>query len=85
MLHNAIQPKIAAFFSIPLRAELYQALRDYAATADAEALDPVRRRLLDRTLVYFKRQGGNSARRTRRSSRRRTSPSPKRPTVSHKT
>ncbi len=56
--YNAIQPKIASFYSsIPLNLRLYEALKAFAETEEAQSLDAVRRRLLDRTLVYFKRHG----------------------------
>src|SRR5690625_7821365 len=37
--------------------ELYAVLKEYAATAEADGLDPVRRRRLDRLLREFSRPG----------------------------
>ncbi len=56
--YTAAQPLAAAFWStIPLDGELYDAIHTYAATDDAKALDPVRARLLEKTLRSFRRNG----------------------------
>jgi oligopeptidase A len=56
--YNAVLPQITAFWSsIPLRENLFRALLAFAATDEARALDPTRKRLLDKTLSDFKRQG----------------------------
>lgn len=55
---NRAQPKLSAFWSeLPLHAGLYAALRAFAETDEATALDPVRRRHLDKTLDEFRRHG----------------------------
>lgn len=56
--HNAVQGPVAEFFAqIPLDAGLWRALQEYARTPEAAALTGARRRLLDRTLDDFRRQG----------------------------
>ncbi len=56
--YNRAQPKITAFFSrLPLDAKLYERVRAFAATPEAEKLEPVRKRLLEKTLREFKRHG----------------------------
>lgn len=56
--HAAALPKVAAFFArIPLDPALYAAVRDYAATDEAQALEGPRRRFLDKTLDEFVRNG----------------------------
>ncbi|MBL8721070.1 MAG: M3 family metallopeptidase [Myxococcales bacterium] len=56
--YNEIQPRISAFYSsIALDPGLYRVLRAYAATDEAKALDPLRKRLLDKTLADFRRAG----------------------------
>jgi oligopeptidase A len=56
--YNAIMPKVSAFWSgIALRDGLYRALVELAQTPEAAALEPTRRRLLDKTLADFRRQG----------------------------
>ncbi|MCC7496539.1 MAG: M3 family metallopeptidase [Bryobacterales bacterium] len=55
---NAVQPEVSAFYSgIPLNPGLYRVLREFAATGEAQSLDPVRRRFLDKTLENFRRHG----------------------------
>ncbi|MBL9021175.1 MAG: M3 family metallopeptidase [Myxococcales bacterium] len=55
---NRAQPKLSAFWSeLPLHAGLYAALRAFAETDEARALDPVKRRHLDKTLDEFRRHG----------------------------
>ncbi len=56
--YNAVQPKVSEFYaSIPLDADLYRALKEYAATPEARALEPARARFLKQTLDDFKRHG----------------------------
>jgi oligopeptidase A len=56
--YNTIQPELTALWSsIPLRENLFRALLAFAETSEAGALDPTRRRLLDKTLADFRRQG----------------------------
>ncbi len=56
--YNSVRPEVSAFYAgIPLRAGLYQALKDYAATEDAKALTGARKRFLKKTLDDFKRHG----------------------------
>lgn len=55
---NRTQPKLSAFWSeLPLHAGLYAALRAFAQTDEAKALDPVKRRHLDKTIDEFRRHG----------------------------
>jgi oligopeptidase A len=56
--YNAVLPSVSAFWSsIALRDGLYRALSELAETPEAATLDPTRRRLLDKTLADFRRQG----------------------------
>jgi oligopeptidase A len=56
--HNAVRPSSSAFFSsIPLRPGLWKVVRDYAATPEAAALPPARRRFLKKTVDDFRRNG----------------------------
>jgi oligopeptidase A len=56
--YNAVLPNVSAFWSsIALRDGLYRALAELADTKEAATLDPTRRRLLDKTLADFRRQG----------------------------
>jgi oligopeptidase A len=56
--YNAVLPDVSAFWSsISLREGLYRALEEFSHTSEAQALDPTRRRLLDKTLADFRRQG----------------------------
>jgi oligopeptidase A len=58
--YNAILPDVTAFWSsIALRENVWQALLAFANTAEAAALDPTRRRLLEKTLADFRRNGAN--------------------------
>ncbi len=58
--HNAVLPEVSAFFSgIPLHSGVWQALREFADTEQAAALDPTRRRFLDKTLDEFRRHGAD--------------------------
>src|SRR3954471_22941668 len=50
--YNAVLPEVSAFgSSIPLNPGLWRALTAFSQTAEAAALDPVRRRFLDNTLA----------------------------------
>jgi oligopeptidase A len=56
--YNAVLPSVSAFWSsISLRDGLYRALSELAETPEAATLEPTRRRLLDKTLADFRRQG----------------------------
>jgi oligopeptidase A len=56
--YNGVLPSVSAFWSsIALRDGLYRALRELAETPEAASLEPTRRRLLDKTLADFRRQG----------------------------
>ncbi len=56
--YNNVLPEVTALWtSIPLRDNIWQALRAFATTSEAEGLDPTRKRLLDKTLAEFRRQG----------------------------
>ncbi len=56
--YYAVTPKVTAFFSsIALNADLYEALKAYAATEEAQALTGIQRRFLDKTLEDFVRHG----------------------------
>jgi len=56
--YNEAQPKVSAFESrIPLSAPLWDLLKRYAETAEAEALEGPQRRFLDKSLAYFRRHG----------------------------
>ncbi len=56
--HNAVEPAVSEFHTrIPLNAPLWNRLKRYAATAEAQGLEGVRRRYLERTLDEFRRHG----------------------------
>src|SRR6187401_2934727 len=56
--YNTVLPEVTALWtSIPLRENLWQALLAFAKTPEAEALDPTRQRLLEKTLAEFRRHG----------------------------
>ncbi|MCA9717078.1 MAG: M3 family metallopeptidase [Myxococcales bacterium] len=56
--YNAVQGPVSEFASsITLSSGLYAALKAFAATDEAAALSPTRRRLLTKTLDDFRRQG----------------------------
>lgn len=56
--YNAVLPSVSAFYSgILLSAPLYRALREFAQTDEAKALDPAKKRFLDKTLADFRRNG----------------------------
>jgi oligopeptidase A len=57
---NAVQPRAAAFYTaIPLDPKLWEAVKNYAGSADAGALSGVRRRFLDKTVDSFRRHGAD--------------------------
>lgn len=56
--HNAVQPKVSAFYAgLPLNEALWQAIQRYAATDEARALTGTMRRFLTKTIDSFKRHG----------------------------
>jgi oligopeptidase A len=58
--YNAVQPLVSAFYSgIPLHAGLWQAIKTFAATEEAEALGGARRRYLTKTIDTFRRHGAD--------------------------
>lgn len=57
---NAIQPEASAFYSsIPLNAGLWNALKEFAATPEAEALTGIHRRNFTKTMDAFRRAGAD--------------------------
>ncbi len=55
---NQVKPKASAFWSaIPMNAKLYAAINAFAQTSEAGKLNPVKARLLKKTLNDFKRHG----------------------------
>jgi len=55
---NAVQPEVSAFYTgIPLHEGLWQALKAYAATGEAQTLEGARRRFLRKTMDTFRRHG----------------------------
>jgi oligopeptidase A len=56
--HNAIEPKVSAFYSsLPLNEGLWKAIQRYAATDEAKALTGTMKRYLTKTIDSFKRHG----------------------------
>lgn len=56
--YNAVLPEVSRFHSrLTLHPGLFRRLEDYAATDEARSLDPVRARLLQKTLDDFRREG----------------------------
>ncbi|MDB4988294.1 MAG: oligopeptidase [Myxococcaceae bacterium] len=56
--YNAVQPKVSEFYAnISLDGELYRALKEFAETPEARALEPARARFLKQTLEDFRRNG----------------------------
>ena len=56
--HNAVQPKVSAFYSsLPLNEDLWKSVKHYAATDDARALTGTMHRYLTKTIDSFKRHG----------------------------
>ncbi len=55
---NAVQPEVSAFYAgIPIHAGLWEAVQEFAATAEAKALEGPRKRFLTKTIDSFKRHG----------------------------
>ena len=58
--YNAVLPEIAAFWSrLPLHRGLWAAVRAFSGTTEAEGLDPLRRRNLDRMMHQFRSAGAD--------------------------
>jgi oligopeptidase A len=56
--HNAVQPKVSAFYSsLPLNEDLWKAVKRYAETGEARALTGTLQRYLTKTVADFKRHG----------------------------
>ena len=56
--HNAVQPKVSAFYSsLPLNEALWNAIKRYAETGEARALTGTMKRYLIKTIDAFKRHG----------------------------
>jgi oligopeptidase A len=56
--YNAVLPDVSALWSsIPLNPGLWRVLNEFSVTAEAGALEPTRRRFLDKTLADFRRSG----------------------------
>ncbi len=56
--YNAVQPKVSSFLSsIPLSSGIFRVLDAFAKSDAAQRLDPTRRRFLDKTLDWLKREG----------------------------
>ncbi|MBN1609678.1 MAG: M3 family metallopeptidase [Polyangiaceae bacterium] len=56
--HDAVIGPVTAFStSIPLHAGVWRAVRSFAGTEEAAALEPTRRRFLERTVDEFRRHG----------------------------
>ena len=58
--YNEVQPEVSAFYSsIPLDAGLWKAIKDFAASREANELTGVRRRFLTKALADFRRHGAD--------------------------
>ena len=58
--YNAVLPEIAAFWSrLPLNPGLWAVVRGFSRTPEAEELDPLRRRNLDKMLHQFRSAGAD--------------------------
>jgi oligopeptidase A len=58
--HNAMLPKVSAFFAkIPLNEHLWDLLETYSKTDEARGLAGVRKRALDETMESFRQAGAN--------------------------
>ena len=56
--HNAVQPKVSAFYSgLPLNERLWKAIKSYAETSAGKALTGTEQRFLKKTIDSFKRHG----------------------------
>ncbi len=57
---NAVLPEFSAFFAkLPLNAALWRAVKEVAESGEAEMLDPVRRRRLEKLVREFRRAGAD--------------------------
>src|SRR5579872_5794630 len=57
---NAVQPKVSAFYSsLPLNPELWNAVKRYAASSEAQVLTGAIKRYLTKTVDSFKRHGAD--------------------------
>jgi oligopeptidase A len=57
---NAVQPEVSAFYSgIPLDAGLWNTIKTFAATPEAQVAGRVRRRFLEKTIDTFRRHGAD--------------------------
>jgi oligopeptidase A len=58
--YNAVQAPVSAFYSgIPLDAGLWQGIKAFAATEEAQAASGARRRFLEKTIESFRRHGAD--------------------------
>jgi oligopeptidase A len=58
--HNAVEPEVSEFHSgIPLHAGLWNALKRYAATGEAQRLEGTRKRFLKKSVDEFRRHGAD--------------------------
>lgn len=58
--YNAVKPEVNAFYAtIPLRENLWRALKDFAATEEAKNLSAAKKRFLERTVDDFRRHGAD--------------------------
>lgn len=58
--YNAVQPAVSTFYTgIPLDAELWRAIKEFAATDEAKALTGAKARLLKKTVDEFRRHGAD--------------------------
>ena len=56
--YNAVVPKASAFWAeLAMNDELYQAVRAFSKTDEANELEPTRKRFLEKTLDDFRRHG----------------------------
>src|SRR5579872_1363099 len=59
---NAVQPKVSVFYSsLPLNEDLWNAIKRYAATAEAKSLTGAMKRYQTKTIDSFKRHGADLA------------------------
>jgi oligopeptidase A len=59
-VYNAVRPPVSAFYAgIPLRPRLWEALKAYSTTEEAQALTGARKRFLKKTVDDFKRNGAD--------------------------
>ncbi len=58
--YNAVLPEISGFWTrLPLDPALWERIQAYAATSEARALDGIRKRHLDKTLLELRRAGAD--------------------------